>query len=83
MANLLKIGRLKAHTPTATEVSRLLAAALRNIEDANAETISDETRFDAAYKAIMQLALTAMMRTATARPPASRGIIRPCSSPCR
>jgi len=29
--------------------------------DARAEIISDETRFDVAYKAIMQLALAAMM----------------------
>jgi hypothetical protein len=61
LQNLLKIGRLKPHTPTAQEIQRLLAAAERNIADAQAENISDETRFDAAYKAIMQLALVAMM----------------------
>lgn len=32
-----------------------------NLGDARAEIISDETRFDAAYKAIIQLALIAMM----------------------
>ena len=61
LQNLLKIGRLKPHAPTADEIRRLLAAAERNLADARAEIISDETRFDAAYKAIMQLALIAMM----------------------
>lgn len=35
--------------------------AERNLVDARAEIISHETRFDAAYKAIMQLALIALM----------------------
>lgn len=61
LANLLKIGRLKPHAPNGAEIRRLLAAATRNIDDAAVATISDETRFDAAYKAIMQLALAAMM----------------------
>jgi len=61
LQNLLKIGRLKPHAPTAQEIQRLLAAAERNIADAEATNISDETRFDAAYKAIMQLALVALM----------------------
>ena len=54
LQNLLKIGRLKPHAPTAQEIRRLLAAAERNLTDARTEIISDETRFDAAYKAIMQ-----------------------------
>lgn len=61
LQNLLKIGRLKPHAPTAQEIQRLLAAANRNLADAQAEIISDETRFDAAYKSIMQLTLVAMM----------------------
>lgn len=61
LQNLLKIGRLKSHAPTAQEIQRLLAAADRNLADAQVDAISDETRFDAAYKAIMQLALAAMM----------------------
>lgn len=61
LQNLLKIGRLKPHVPTPQEIQRLLAAADRNLADAQVDTISDETRFDAAYKAIMQLALAAMM----------------------
>lgn len=61
LQNLLKIGRLKEHQPTAAEVQRLLAAVNRNRQDAAAANISDETRFDAAYKAVMQCALVAMM----------------------
>ena len=61
LQNLLKIGRLKEHEPNAAEVQRLLAAISRNLHDAAASGISDETRFDAAYKAIMQCALVAML----------------------
>ncbi|MGY6217544.1 hypothetical protein ACW73L_20500 [Methylolobus aquaticus] len=42
-------------------MQRLLAAVNRNLQDAAADNISDETRFDAAYKAVMQCALVAMM----------------------
>ena len=42
-------------------VAKLLAAAQRNIADAQLAGLSAENRFDAAYKAIMQLALIAMM----------------------
>lgn len=61
LANLLKIGRLKAHAPNGAEIRRLLAAAARNLSDARVAAVSDETRFDAAYKTIMQLALAAML----------------------
>jgi hypothetical protein len=61
LANLLKIGRLKSHEPNGAEIRRLLAAAARNLVDARVEAVSDETRFDAAYKTIMQLALAAML----------------------
>ena len=60
LQNLLKIGRLKTHQPSAAEVQRLLAAINRNLLDAAATNISDETRFDVAYKAVMQCALAAM-----------------------
>jgi uncharacterized protein (UPF0332 family) len=60
LENLLKIELLKEHPVDADEVERLLAAAERNISDASAASISAETRFDAAYKAIMQSALAAM-----------------------
>jgi len=61
LQNLLRIGRLKTHSPSPAEVQRLLAAIDRNLMDASVAAISDETRFDVAYKAIMQCALVAMM----------------------
>lgn len=61
LENLLKIGQLKEHPPAADEIEKLLAAAERNLRDAQVEEISPETRFDAAYKAIMQSALAALM----------------------
>jgi uncharacterized protein (UPF0332 family) len=61
LENLLKIGQLKPHDPDAEEIQRLLQAARRNLADARAANISPETRFDAAYKAIMQAALVALM----------------------
>jgi len=57
----LRIGKLKEHAPTAAEVQRLLVAIERNLSDAAVASISDETRFDAAYKAVMQCALVAMI----------------------
>ena len=59
--NLLGTNQLKRHTVNAGEVQKLLNAASRNIADSRAANISDETRFDAAYKAIMQCALIGLM----------------------
>lgn len=61
LQNLLKIGQLKDHPPDAEEIQRLLAAAARNIADSHVAEVSPENRFDAAYKAIMQAALVALM----------------------
>lgn len=61
LQNLLRIGKLKDHAPTAAEVLRLLAAVERNLADAVVPKISDESRFDIAYKAVMQCAMAAMM----------------------
>lgn len=61
LENLLKVGQLKPHPPEAAEIERLLIAARRNLRDAGVTSISPETRFDAAYKAIMQSALAALM----------------------
>lgn len=72
LENLLKIGQLKSHATSKEEVRRLLASARRNLADAEVEAISTETRFDSAYKAIMQAALVALMangyRPDTSRP---------------
>lgn len=61
LQNLLKIGQLKTHPVDAGEIEQLLAAAQRSLRDARVTSISAETRFDAAYKAIMQSALAALM----------------------
>lgn len=72
LRNLEKIGQLKSHSTSREEIQRLLDAARRNLADAGVDVISCETRFDSAYKAIMQLALAAMMangfRPDTSRP---------------
>lgn len=61
LQNLAKIGQLNPHKATAEDVARLLTAVRRNLSDAESKVISNETRFDCAYKAIMQCALLAMM----------------------
>lgn len=61
LANLLKIGQLKEHPADAQEIARLLAASERSLADARVKTISAETRFDAAYRAITQAGLAALM----------------------
>jgi hypothetical protein len=62
---------LDAITPSREQIARLLAAAQRNLVDAGVEQLSNESRFDAAYKAIMQLAMLALnangYRTLTSR----------------
>ena len=54
------------------QLAKLLAAAQRNITDAQLQGLSTENRFDAAYKAIMQLAIVALnangYRTLTSKP---------------
>lgn len=61
MDNLVKTGQLKAHVFSGVETARILAAAQRNLVDAHVTGISDETRFDVAYKAIMQCAMLGLM----------------------
>ncbi len=61
LQNLLKIGQLKEHPADAEEIQRLLAAAERNLSDAAVAAVSFETRYDAAYRAITQTCLSALM----------------------
>ena len=72
LENLLKTKQLQPHNPTREAVLRLLQAAARNIADARIEEVSLDTRFDAAYKAIMQCAMVALWvnryRTSTSQP---------------
>lgn len=60
LENLVKINKLKLLESNKEEISRLMAAAQRNIKDAHVAEVSTSTRFDAAYKAIMQSALVAV-----------------------
>lgn len=59
--DLVREGRLKTHAPDGAEATRLLAAARRNLRDANLEELSEESRFDLAYKSIMQCAMLALL----------------------
>ncbi|MEY2342052.1 hypothetical protein AB4090_08080 [Acidithiobacillus sp. IBUN Pt1247-S3] len=69
--NLVGIS-LEKIKPDAVVIRRLMSAAQRNIADAHMMEISAENRFDAAYKAIMQLANVALQangfRTLTSKP---------------
>ncbi len=71
LQNLLGIS-LDAVTPGRVQVERMLAAVDRNLADAKLAGLSAETRFDVAYKAIMQLAMLSLYangyRTLTSRP---------------
>lgn len=67
------VGRtLEKIEPDVSIIRRLLSSAERNIADAHVLEISSENRFDAAYKAIMQLANAALQangfRTLTSKP---------------
>ena len=59
--NLVKTQQLEPYTAQPAEVQRLFAAARRNLADAQFDEISDETRFDAAYEAIIQCAMAGLM----------------------
>jgi len=69
--NLVGIS-LEIIEPDKLSIQRLLRAAIRNIADSHIEAVSQENRFDAAYKAIMQLANLALQvngyRTLTSKP---------------
>lgn len=58
--------------PDRNAIERLFNAAKRNILDSKVPALSPENRFDAAYKAIMQIANAALQkqgyRTLTSRP---------------
>lgn len=63
---------LETIAPDRLTIQRLLDAAHRNIRDAKLQPLSNENRFDAAYKAIMQMANAALQtrgfRTLTSKP---------------
>lgn len=72
LQNLLKIHRLVEFKARREDIQRLLHAAERNLSDAAITAISDENRFDAAYKCVMQCAMASLQangyRTSTSQP---------------
>lgn len=72
LQNLLAIQSLVEFKAQRDDVQRLLMAAARNLNDASVTAISDENRFDAAYKCLMQCAMASLMahgfRTSTSKP---------------
>lgn len=72
LENLLKIQSLIAFQTRREDVQRLLAVAERNLSDAAITAISDENRFDAAYKCVMQCAMASLLthgyRTSKSKP---------------
>jgi len=75
------IGKLLERiNPDSSAIQRLLEAAQRNIKDSELAELSNENRFDAAYKAIMQLS-NGRCRPLDFEPsPANLAITRPCYS---
>ena len=71
LENLARIGQLVEHLTDKEQVTKLLEAAARFIEDARSESISKETRLDAAYKAIVQYSMVALYGNGY-RPPKNR-----------
>lgn len=71
LQNLLGV-TLDTIEPDPLMIGKLLAAARRNIADAQLPQLSAENRFDAAYKAILQCAMAALQsngyRTLTSKP---------------
>lgn len=72
LQNLRDIGSLDEARPDRGDIQRLLAAAERNLDDAGVAAISNENRFDAAYKCVMQCAIAGLLangyRTSTSKP---------------
>ena len=82
LKNLLGIS-LDEITADKAHLAKLIAAAERNIADAQLHGLSTENRFDAAYKAIMQLAMVALNANGYRTLTSKRGIIRRRSKHCR
>jgi hypothetical protein len=82
LKNLLGIS-LDVVRPDKAWVAKILAAAQRNVTDAQLAGLSAENRFDAAYKAIMQTAMVALhangYRTLTSKPGHHQTVIQTLS----
>lgn len=72
LQNLLAIQRLQVHQAEREAALKLLRAARRNLADAQVLAVSADTRFDAAYKCVMQCATLGLwgqgFRTPTSQP---------------
>ena len=62
LANLLRIGKLKAEPPNVRELTGLLASGERRLRDARRVDLAFDSRFDLAYNAAHALALYALRR---------------------
>lgn len=60
LANLVRIGKLKAEPPDARERAGLLRSAIVRLRDARQPMLSLESRFDLAYNAAHAAALSAL-----------------------
>lgn len=60
LQNLLNTGQLAEHETDAAQIRQMLKSVRRSIDDARTDTISAETRLDAAYRAIMQTSMIAL-----------------------
>jgi len=58
---LLKTGQLREHAPDPREIAGLLQSVQRNLKDCAVTGVSAETRFSAAYRALLQSAIVALM----------------------
>jgi|SRR5690606_9405435 len=72
LENLARIGQLEAIEPDPAQMARLLSAARRALKDARTVGLEAESRFDIAYRAVLQVANLALQangfRTPTSRP---------------
>lgn len=85
LANLVGIS-LEKIEPDQARIQKLLDAARRNIADAQLQQLSTESRFDIAYKTVMQLANAALQangyRTLTSKPGHHITMIQTLSQTC-
>jgi len=62
LANLQRMGKIKAEPPNARELTGLLASGERRLTDARRADLAFDSRFDLAYNAAHALALYALRR---------------------
>jgi hypothetical protein len=63
--NLVRIGKLKAESPSRLEFAGLVRSGRTRLKDAANTTLHAESRFDLAYNAAHALSLAALIRIAT------------------